>query len=318
MELINRYLHAVRFWLPKKQRDDIIAELSEEIRCQVEEREREAGRKLDDHELAGVLRPLGPPFAAANRYLPQRHLIGPVLFPIYLLVLRIVILICLVPHIVAWFVFVANPHGSWVAAASSSFGSLWMSVFFSVGIVTAIFAVIERTKANARPSGEWDPLKLPAVRDPLRIPPGSSIANLVFSAVLLALWAGSLGFQTVFQVAGVRITLAPSWRYFVGGFALIMLAHAALAVANLVRARWTRARAGVRLAIDFAGAVLFCWLLKAGVLQEVFVVAASKARTAGLVDVVYVGISNTFPFAVMVCALVVLVDVRRVFRAGPK
>ena len=124
MELINRYLHAVRFWLPKKQRDDILAELSEEIRCQVEEREREAGRKLDDHEVASVLRKLGHPFAAANRYLPQRHLIGPVLFPIYLLVLRIVIIICFVPNLVAWIGFGANPRGSWLAAALSSFGSL--------------------------------------------------------------------------------------------------------------------------------------------------------------------------------------------------
>ena len=32
MELIDRYLQAVRFWLPKAQADDIIAELSEDIR----------------------------------------------------------------------------------------------------------------------------------------------------------------------------------------------------------------------------------------------------------------------------------------------
>ena len=37
MELLDRYLQAVKFWLPKSQRDDIIAELSEDIRCQFEE-----------------------------------------------------------------------------------------------------------------------------------------------------------------------------------------------------------------------------------------------------------------------------------------
>ena len=39
MELLDRYLQAVRFWLPKAQRDDIAAELSEDIRSQIEERE---------------------------------------------------------------------------------------------------------------------------------------------------------------------------------------------------------------------------------------------------------------------------------------
>ena len=30
MEMIERYLQAVRFWLPNRQKDDIIAELSAE------------------------------------------------------------------------------------------------------------------------------------------------------------------------------------------------------------------------------------------------------------------------------------------------
>ena len=30
MELLNRYLHAVRFWLPKPQQEDIVAELGED------------------------------------------------------------------------------------------------------------------------------------------------------------------------------------------------------------------------------------------------------------------------------------------------
>jgi hypothetical protein len=39
MELLDRYLQAVKFWLPKAQKQDIIEELSEDIRSQVEEKE---------------------------------------------------------------------------------------------------------------------------------------------------------------------------------------------------------------------------------------------------------------------------------------
>ena len=56
MEILDRYLHAVEFWLPKTQKQDIIAELSEDIRSQIEERESALGRKLNDPELEAMLK----------------------------------------------------------------------------------------------------------------------------------------------------------------------------------------------------------------------------------------------------------------------
>jgi hypothetical protein len=48
MELIERYLQAVQFWLPNREKKDIIAELSEDIYAQVADRERDLGRKLSE------------------------------------------------------------------------------------------------------------------------------------------------------------------------------------------------------------------------------------------------------------------------------
>jgi hypothetical protein len=70
-------LQAVKFWLPKAQKQDITAELAEDIRSHIDEKE-------------------------AERYLPQRHLIGPVLFPIYRFVLKLVLFVYLVPWLVVW------------------------------------------------------------------------------------------------------------------------------------------------------------------------------------------------------------------------
>src|SRR3979411_2964011 len=99
MEILDRYLHAVEFWLPKTQKQDIIAELSEDIRSQIEEKESALGRKLNDPELEAMLKQLGRPVVVANRYSPQQYLIGPVLFPIYRFVLKIVGFGYLVPWI---------------------------------------------------------------------------------------------------------------------------------------------------------------------------------------------------------------------------
>ncbi len=86
MDLLDRYLQAVKFWLPKEQKQDIIAELSEDLREQVEDREAKLGRKLNESEVAEILKHRGRPVVVANQFRSQQHLIGPVLFPIYLFV----------------------------------------------------------------------------------------------------------------------------------------------------------------------------------------------------------------------------------------
>src|ERR1017187_3337636 len=97
MELIERYLQAVGFWLPNRQKDDIIAELSADIHAQVEEHEATLGRKMNQAEVEALLKKRGRPVLVANRFLPQESLIGPVLFPIYVFILKIVMASYLVP-----------------------------------------------------------------------------------------------------------------------------------------------------------------------------------------------------------------------------
>src|ERR1051325_8904459 len=99
MELIERYLQAVKFWLPRQQKHDIIAELSEDIHSQVEEKESELGRTLSNLEVEMILKQRGRPVLVANRYQPQQYLIGPVLFPIYTFVLKMIAVGYLVPWV---------------------------------------------------------------------------------------------------------------------------------------------------------------------------------------------------------------------------
>jgi len=318
MELIDRYLQAVGFWLPREKRGDIIAELSEEIRSQAEVREREAGRKLDDPELAAILRRLGPPMTIASRYLPQRSLIGPVVFPAYVLVLKIVFVCCAAPQVLLllglWPFGAGHPGEPWLTALGRAGSATWLSLLSAGGLVTLIFAVIEGVAARTKPASDWDPLKLPPVRDSLAIPRSSSIFDLAFSVLIVALWARYLGFQTVFDVPGARITLNPSWVGFMQGFVVVMLGHAAVAGVNLLRPRWTPVRAWFRLATDCAGGALFCWFLKAGVLREV----STSTKAAGAADTVNAALSSLFPFALLVGAVVLFMDVRRLLRAGEK
>jgi len=133
MELINRYLQAVKFWLPKNQKQDIIAELAEDLRSQIEDREAELGRKLNESEVADLLKQRGRPVLVANRYRPQQHLIGPVLFPIYLFVLEVVAAFYLLPWILVWITVAifrpVHPGQSLIATIGSFWTSFWPMAF---------------------------------------------------------------------------------------------------------------------------------------------------------------------------------------------
>ena len=68
MELVDRYLKSVRSCLPAAQRDDIISELSENLREQIEDREGELGRPLNESEVEALLKQHGHPLVVASRY----------------------------------------------------------------------------------------------------------------------------------------------------------------------------------------------------------------------------------------------------------
>ena len=246
MELIDRYLQAVRFWLPKSNRqEDLLTELGEDLRSQIDDKESELGHALDKPEIAEILKRCGSPMMVSGRLSPQRHLIGPALFPIYEFVLKMVLLWILVPV----FIFIvgpvnmANSGGNWPSAILSTFGDLWSGLFIAAGIVTLVFAIIERTSSHLGSEIKWDPLKLPPVPKEARKPSflkavsefGFNIFGLVWlllvphypflilgpaAAMLKAgpiLHAFYLPFVLVSVVALVRsaITLArPQWTWF--------------------------------------------------------------------------------------------------------
>ena len=94
MELVESYLKAVRRYLPRGMRDDIVAELRVELRAQMEDQQAELGRGLTDVEQMAIFKKQGDPMSVAMRYRRTGRslsvgweLIGPELFPAYLILL---------------------------------------------------------------------------------------------------------------------------------------------------------------------------------------------------------------------------------------
>jgi hypothetical protein len=263
MELLDRYLQAVRFWLPRKQQEDIIAELGDDLRSQIEERESALGRPLSEDELVALLKQASHPLWVAGRYQKQQALIGPVLFPLYSFVLKIVALGYLGPWLLVWIALTAFVPSHRAANPAltllGGWASLWTNVIVIFGSVTLAFAVLERFQSAVSALQRWDPRKLPrVVRLKDRVSRVESVFGLVFSIVFIAWWLclahyGALMFG---PIAGF-FSLNPALRaWYLPALAPTSIIAVQQCV-NLVRPQWTWLRAVALLLSDSIALLIF-------------------------------------------------------------
>lgn len=327
MQLVDRYLQAVRFWLPRAQQDDIIAELSEDLRSEIEEQEFGLGRKLNDGEIEAILKQRGRPLLVANRYLPQRSLIGPALFPAYVFVLKIVAAGYIVPRVLVWFGFIAfdpayRASHPFFADMTRVWGPFWITAMSVIGSTTVIFAILERVNSNSRFLEKWEPKKLPALRDPRKISRVNSTVEIGVNLVFLAWWFSAMGSRTIFDREGVRIVLAPEWQIFFWYFFATAIANIALSAANLLYPQWTQRRGFIRLGTDCVQAIGLCWLAKASILQEIVIPNLSPERAAAFVRQFNILAARSLPFVILGCVVAIgLADIGRLIRlksGGPR
>ena len=229
MDLLERYLQAVGQYLPTETKDDTIAELRSNLMEQIDAREEDLGRPLDFAEVATILKEHGKPEAVALRYLPQRSLIGPTVFPFYTLTLgRVLPLVVFVSLLAKGIQFATSGDESLAHALGSFALGVWYSLLISAAIITAIFATIEWSLQRGKLGtqwNEWDPAKLPAVKT--HAAPDNSPKSMVKRVIDLSvhclwfayvLWVPWHPFWImgpgVFYMDSLGVTLAPVWHTF--------------------------------------------------------------------------------------------------------
>ncbi|HEY1936359.1 MAG TPA: hypothetical protein VGJ33_00310 [Candidatus Angelobacter sp.] len=263
MELLDRYLQAVRFWLPTGQQTDIIAELSDDLRSQIEDRESELGHSLNEDEMVALLQQTGHPMRVAGRYQPQQSLIGPALFPLYRFVLKIVAFGYLAPWILVWICLMlfspayrAQHSGLALLGTWATFWSLAFSLF---GVITIVFAILERFQMNIPWLNRWDPRKLPhVVQRKQRVSRVESIFGLVFSIIFIVWWLGLPRYgDALFGPAATILWQGPAFLWLnpaLRAYFLPVLVPTAIMIAqqciNIVRPQWTWLRASSLLVAD--------------------------------------------------------------------
>jgi uncharacterized membrane protein len=307
MDVLERYMNAVRTYLPhnlsQAQQDDIINELSENIQEQMDDHAAELGRPLDSDEQEAILHQHGHPMNVAGRYQTNqgrvafgRELIGTILYPIYLKVLGVVMVISL-----AIYALVVIAIG--VSGSSLTFGGVMnaivLQVFWQFVIITGIFIVADRYL----PTMPWSARDLPAMppraRNVPRVPRLESIAEIVGIVVMVGwLWFAFDRPSLLFGPVLDDYRLAPVWQQAVAPTLLVLAVSVAQAVVNLFRPDWVRLRRVVRLVTDFAGLGILIYLLQA---DSWVVLANGNAAPGSVNDFVYFGLlSSSVGFAIVI------------------
>ena len=323
MDLLDRYLQAVKKHLPWQRQDDIIAELKANLEAQLEDKEAALGHPLTAAEAEDWLKQLGHPIQVAARYQPQRSMIGPALFPFYLFVLKVAFLWATVIWTIVAVVQIAaqTPSELTVLAAVLRVPGMLMT---TAAWGTLIFAIIEFVAARcpgkfpmlAPPAAHWTPGDLPPLGQQLsggRKPRSfaHALTEVIFGFLFLVWWLlvprhpylligpGVLYWHaSPFQLAPFSVL----FYWWVVGVNVVQLAWRS---ADLIRGSWPRPRTAQTIVVSAIGLIPLGLLLS--VPDHAYVLLRNPALDQARYSAALTSINLSIQWsAVILCAISVL------------
>ncbi len=195
MNLFDRYMAEISRHLPQKSRPDIEKEIRSTLEDMLEDRSHTSGKAADEEMAAEVLKEFGSPQKVAASYTPERFLIGPRLFPIFWMVVRIVLAVLAA---VALFrlgisaiqasMDIQGVVNAFVQSLADFFGGA-MSAF---GNIVLVFAIIQYFMPDMhfdeKKEEAWDPRSLPEVEDTDKLSITEPVVEIVFTVAAFVLF----------------------------------------------------------------------------------------------------------------------------------
>jgi hypothetical protein len=264
MDLIDRYAHEVGQYLPHRLRADVEAELRSLLTDSVEERALRGGAPADEALAATVLREFGSPRDVAARYAPEpQYLIGPRLYPTYLMAVKVMLPIfaAIVLALVVAGRFQEPGEPPSLAVFVRATGRFLWGALENLGIMTLVFALVERTTREREAAGApFDPARLPPVNDPDKISYFGRIFALYAIAVLVLAFNFFPSWVAVYVFRGSEGALYPLLTSDFNRYLPLLntwwLLAFVLNLAVLRQGRWTRPTRWAELALEVGNALI--------------------------------------------------------------
>lgn len=260
MKLLERYIHEVGHHLPKKNRQDIQAELRSLLVDTLEDRTTGEPTEAD---IIAVLEEFGAPKKVAASYFPEgQYLIGPTLFPVFRLVVVIAIASVIGAQLlsIGITVFFSN-----TALNLKEILTLTMSNFLIVlGLVVISFAILQWFDVKAEIKDEpWNPRDLPEISEFEPVKRGWRIAGIMGAAFILriiTLYPDQSGILN--QPGGDLLFENPVIVHYFSLISLFLILCIALDIYLLWQGRWQNVSRMAKLALDIFSIIVLALLVQ--------------------------------------------------------
>lgn len=197
MSLLDRYVTAVGKRLPRNLRGDIETEIRSTLEDMLEDRSRKTGQPADENMLKDVLVEYGAPDKVAASYLPERYLIGPRLFPIFALVLKVVFGVLAVLALVG-FGIRAGTAGPWTLQSFAELLAKYAAEAFTglisaFGNIVLVFAILQWVLPASEFEDEkegtpWNPASLLAEPEPDHVGIWEPVWAIIFTVAAIIIF----------------------------------------------------------------------------------------------------------------------------------
>jgi len=291
MEILESYLRAVKRCLPRAQSADIIKELADELRSQMEDKESALGRPMTDEEIAAFLKQHGDPMIVARRYRQDSpsltigvELIGPELFPMYLIILGSTLTLSIACVVGALLAF----HERITVQV------FYIPVFSQIFCQTLVFIVLNFLRRKYPQPWYYPPAEMTPM---IPIPRGYSIAGLVLWVPVLLWWLALPHYPRLILGPSVGyLKLSPAWHSFFVPMLLLMMGSVSQRLINLFRPLWTWLVPFMRLAVNTAAVfVLYFLVFK----SRTLVVPADAFVGAPQIEKLAAGVNDTIRWGIL-------------------
>lgn len=272
MNLVERYIQAVKIELPAPQREDIARELKSTIQDELDAMTERHGRSPTDTETSEYLQRLGHPVRVASTYWTRRSLVSEDAYPLYKQALVLAVCVYIVISVLTSAPEIGQAQGWGLVYFPKFLFDLLSTVLFGVVAVTLVFHYFGDQIAAQPFFWRWNPEHLPNLSNlAASLPRSETVSALISNIFALSLLTfGSLGWSTPsFTVefsAGAAALMV---------LRLLVLIDFALNLLNLAQPYWTRSKLLVNVGLHLA--VAFC-LVQLMLLPQVLVIS-STTRT---------------------------------------
>ncbi len=290
MNLLDKYICEIGKHLPRKNRADLEAEIRSTLEDMLEDRSQQTGRPMDDELTAELLKEYGSPDRVSASYHAPRYLIGPRLYPTFILVTKIVMAAVSGGLLLAFAIggsFNELQGPVFLANAGKMAATLLGALISAFGNLVIVFAILERTLPTFTLDEEdkaWDPAELDKEPDPDRVGTGEQIFSILFTIgalVLFNLYPQVIGISFATQDGWVMIPLlSKAFFSYLPWINLLLVLQILFSLYLLRQRTWNTAERIANILLDTAGVVLAGVMLRGPSLVQLSVEELGKTPLA--------------------------------------